>query len=118
MLLGGRRLLPWLLWQIAKTGSRELFTLCIIAVAVGIAYGASILFGVSIALGAFFAGLVLRESEYSHQAAKELLPFREAFAVTSIILVGKSIAAVTLVLALKYPLNTALTVSASWRLER
>ena len=69
MLLGGRRVLPWVLWQIGKTGSRELFTLCVMAVAVGIAYGASALFGVSVALGAFFAGLVLRESDYSHRAA-------------------------------------------------
>jgi len=138
MLLGGRRLLPWLLWHIAKTGSRELFTLCVIAVAVSIAYGASVLFGVSVALGAFFAGLVLRESEFSHRATEESLPFRDAFAVlffvsvgmlfdpavlvdrpfqvlavTLIIMVGKSVAAATFVLALKYPLNTALTVSAS-----
>jgi CPA2 family monovalent cation:H+ antiporter-2 len=138
MLLGGRRVLPWLLWQISRTGSRELFTLCVIAVAVGIAYGASALFGVSVALGAFFAGLVLRESEFSHRAAEESLPFRDAFAVlffvsvgmlfdpmvvvdrplqvlatVAIILVGKSIAAAALVLALRYPLNTALTVSAS-----
>ena len=138
MLLGGRRVLPWLLWQISRTGSRELFTLCVMAVAVGIAYGASALFGVSVALGAFFAGLVLRESEFSHRAAEESLPFRDAFAVlffvsvgmlfdpmvlverplqvlatVAIILVGKSIAAAALVLALRYPLNTALTVSAS-----
>ena len=138
MLLGGRRVLPWLLWQISKTGSRELFTLCVIAVAVGIAYGASALFGVSVALGAFFAGLVLRESEFSHRAADESLPFRDAFAVlffvsvgmlfnpmvliehplqvvvvTAIIVVGKSIAAALLVLLMRYPLNTALTVSTS-----
>jgi CPA2 family monovalent cation:H+ antiporter-2 len=138
MLIGGRRLLPWLLWQVSKTGSRELFTLCVIAVAVGIAYGASALFGVSVALGAFFAGLVLRESELSQRAAEDSLPFRDAFAVlffvsvgmlfdpqvlldrplqvlavTAIIMVGKSLAATALVLALRYPLNTALTVSAS-----
>jgi CPA2 family monovalent cation:H+ antiporter-2 len=138
MLLGGRRLLPWMLWHISKTGSRELFTLCVMAVAVGIAYGASALFGVSVALGAFFAGLVLRESEFAARAAEESLPFRDAFAVlffvsvgmlfdplvlwerpgqvlavTAIIMVGKSIAAALLVLALRYPLNTALTVSAS-----
>ena len=138
MLLGGRRVLPWLLWQISKTGSRELFTLCIIAVAVGIAYGASALFGVSVALGAFFAGLVLRESEFSHRAAEQSLPFRDAFAVlffvsvgmlfdplvlvdrplqvlavTAVIMVGKSLAAAALVLAMRYPLNTALTVSVS-----
>jgi len=138
MLLVGRRVLPWMLWQISKTGSRELFTLCVIAVAVSIAYGASALFGVSVALGAFFAGLVLRESEFSHRAAEESLPFRDAFAVlffvsvgmlfdpavlvehppqvvavTAIIMVGKSIAAALLVLVLRYPLNTALTVSVS-----
>ncbi len=138
MLLGGRRVLPWLLWQISKTGSRELFTLCVMAVAVSIAYGASVLFGVSVALGAFFAGLVLRESEFAHRAAEESLPFRDAFAVlffvsvgmlfdpmvlverplqvlavTAIIMLGKSVAAAALVLVLRYPLNTALTVSAS-----
>ena len=138
MLLVGRRVLPWMLWQISKTGSRELFTLCVIAVAVSIAYGASALFGVSVALGAFFAGLVLRESEFSQRAAEESLPFRDAFAVlffvsvgmlfdpsvlldrplqvlavTAIIIVGKSVAAALLVLLLRYPLNTALTVSAS-----
>jgi CPA2 family monovalent cation:H+ antiporter-2 len=138
MLVVGRRVLPWLLWQISRTGSRELFTLCVIAVAVSIAYGASALFGVSVALGAFFAGLVLRESEFSHRAADESLPFRDAFAVlffvsvgmlfdpmvlverplqvlavAAIIMIGKSIAAALLVLALRYPLNTALTVSTS-----
>ena len=138
MLVGGRRLLPWVLWQISKTGSRELFTLCVIAVAVGIAYGASALFGVSVALGAFFAGLVLRESEFGHRAAEESLPFRDAFAVlffvsvgmlfdplvlverplqvlavTAVIMFGKSLAAALLVLAMRYPLKTALTVSVS-----
>ncbi len=138
MLVGGRRVLPWLLWQISKTGSRELFTLCVIAVAVGIAYGASALFGVSVALGAFFAGLVLRESEFGHRAAQESLPFRDAFAVlffvsvgmlfdplvlverplqvlavTAVIMFGKSLAAALLVLAMRYPLKTALTVSVS-----
>ena len=138
MLLAGRRVLPWLLWQVSKTGSRELFTLCVMAVALGIAYGASALFGVSVALGAFFAGLVLRESEFSQRAAEQSLPFRDAFAVlffvsvgmlfdprvlielplqvlavVAVIMVGKSVAAAGLVLLLRYPLNTALTVSAS-----
>ncbi|HEX6156382.1 MAG TPA: cation:proton antiporter, partial [Burkholderiales bacterium] len=138
MLIGGRRFLPWALWQISKTGSRELFTLCVVAAAVGIAYGAAALFGVSVALGAFFAGLVLRESEFSHRAAAESLPLRDAFAVlffvsvgmlfdpavllerplqvlavTLIIVTGKSIAALLLVLALRYPLSTGLTVSTS-----
>jgi CPA2 family monovalent cation:H+ antiporter-2 len=130
--------LPWALWHISKTGSRELFTLCVMAAAVSIAYGAAALFGVSVALGAFFAGLVLRESEFSQRAAEESLPFRDAFAVlffvsvgmlfdprvlierplqvlavAGIIMIGKSIAAAALVLAFRYPLNTALTVSVS-----
>jgi CPA2 family monovalent cation:H+ antiporter-2 len=138
MLLVGRKLFPWFLWRVAKTGSRELFTLAVIAAAVGIAYGSSHLFGVSFALGAFFAGMVLRESELSHRAAEETLPLRDAFSVLffvsvgmlfdprvlvesplevlgvlAIILVGKSLAAFLLVLALRYPVNTAITVSAS-----
>ena len=76
ILVVGRRALPWLLWQVARTGSRELFTLCVIATAIGIAYGASALFSVSFALGAFFAGMVMRESEFSHRAAEESLPLR------------------------------------------
>ncbi|WP_054287110.1 YbaL family putative K(+) efflux transporter [Gulbenkiania mobilis] len=138
MLLVGRKLFPWMLWQVARTGSRELFTLCVIAAAVGIAFGASALFGVSFALGAFFAGMVLRESSLSHRAAEETLPLRDAFsvlffvsvgmlfdpmvllerplqvlAVLGIVILGKSLAAGLLVLLLRYPLNTALTVSAS-----
>jgi CPA2 family monovalent cation:H+ antiporter-2 len=138
MLVVGRRVFPWLLWQIARTGSRELFTLCVIAAAVGIAYGSSALFGVSFALGAFFAGMVMGESEFSHRAAHDSLPFRDAFsvlffvsvgmlfdpamlldeplkiaAVVAIIVFGKNLAAFVIVLAFRYPLNTALTVSAS-----
>ena len=138
MLIVGRRLLPWLLWQVARTGSRELFTLSVIATATGIAYGASELFSVSFALGAFFAGMVMRESELSHRAAEESLPLRDAFSVlffvsvgmlfepailvekpfyvlgvVAIIIVGKSLAAAALVIAFRYPLNTALTVAAS-----
>ncbi|HEX2545710.1 MAG TPA: YbaL family putative K(+) efflux transporter [Ramlibacter sp.] len=138
MLVVGRRLFPWLLWQVQKLGSRELFTLCVVAAAVGIAYGATLLFGVSFALGAFFAGMVLRESQFSHRAAEETLPLRDAFAVlffvsvgmlfdprilvdaplrvlvvVGVIVIGKSLAAAALVLLLRYPLNTALTVSAS-----
>ncbi len=138
MLVAGRRIMPWLLWHIAKTGSRELFTLSVIVAAIGIAYGATALFNVSFALGAFFAGMVMRESEFSHRAAEESLPFRDAFAVlffvavgmlfepsvlveeplhvlavVGIIIIGKSIAAMALVLAFRYPLNTALTVAAS-----
>jgi CPA2 family monovalent cation:H+ antiporter-2 len=138
MLMVGKRVFPWLLWQIARTGSRELFTLCVIASAVGIAYGSAELFGVSFALGAFFAGMVLRESPLSYRAAEESLPLRDAFsvlffvsvgmlfdpqvlirqplqlfAVILIIMLGKSLAAFFLVLLFRYPLNTALTVSAS-----
>ena len=138
MLVVGRRLFPWLLWQIAGTGSRELFTLCVIAAAVGIAYGSAELFGVSFALGAFFAGMVMRESPLSYRAAEESLPLRDAFSVlffvsvgmlfdphvlisepihaivvVAIIVFGKSLAAFILVLLFRYPLNTALTVSAS-----
>ncbi len=138
MLIVGRRVFPWLLWQVARTGSRELFTLCVIAAAIGVAYGSAHLFGVSFALGAFFAGMVMRESELSHRAADESLPLRDAFAVlffvsvgmlfdpltlvreplhvlvvVLIIVLGKSVAAFFIVLAFRYPLNTALTVSAS-----
>jgi CPA2 family monovalent cation:H+ antiporter-2 len=138
MVVVGRRFFPWLLWQVARTGSRELFTLCVVAAAVGIAYGSAELFGVSFALGAFFAGMVMRESALSHRAADESLPLREAFSVLffvsvgmlfdptmlmrepvrvlvviAIIVVGKTVAAFLLVLAFRYPLNTALTVSAS-----
>lgn len=138
MLVVGRRVLPWLLWQVTRTGSRELFTLCVVAAAVSIAFGSAKLFGVSFALGAFFAGMVLRESEFSQRAAEDTLPLRDAFAVlffvsvgmlfdprvlvtdplkvlavVAIIVVGKSLAAAALVLLLRYPLNTAITVSAS-----
>ncbi len=138
MLLVGRRALPWLLQQIARTNSRELFTLCVVAVAVGIASGAAALFGVSVALGAFFAGLVLRESDFGHRAAEESLPFRDAFAVlffvsvgmlfdplvllerpvqvlgvTGVIVLGKSVVAAAWVLALRRPLSQALGIAAS-----
>jgi CPA2 family monovalent cation:H+ antiporter-2 len=88
MLVVGRRIFPWLLWQIARTGSRELFTLCVIAAAVGIAYGSAELFGVSFALGAFFAGMVMRESPLSYRAAEESLPLRDAFSVLFFVSVG------------------------------
>jgi CPA2 family monovalent cation:H+ antiporter-2 len=138
MLVAGRRVLPWLLWRIGRTGSRELFTLSVVSAAVGIAYGAAVMFGVSFALGAFFAGMVMRESALSHRAAADTLPLRDAFsvlffvsmgmlfdpqvlvdhparaaAVLGIIIFGKSIAAFLIVLAFRYPINTALTVSAS-----
>ncbi|MRR10402.1 sodium:proton antiporter, partial [bacterium] len=88
MLVVGRRVFPWLLWQVAGTGSRELFTLCVIAVAVGIAYGSANLFGVSFALGAFFAGMGMRESSLSQRAASESLPLQDAFAVLFFVSVG------------------------------
>src|SRR3990167_8772923 len=138
MLVAGRKVLPWVLWQVARTGSRELFTLSVVAMAISIAYGASVLFHVSFALGAFFAGMVMRESEFSHRAAEESLPLRDAFSVlffvsvgmlfqpailleqpahvavaVAIIILGKSLAALVLVLAFRYPLNTAITVAAS-----
>jgi CPA2 family monovalent cation:H+ antiporter-2 len=91
MLLAGRRLLPRLLWLMARTGSRELFTLCVVAVAVGVAYGASALFGVSFALGAFFSGMMMRESEFSHRAAQESLPLRDAFSVLFFVSVGHAV---------------------------
>ncbi|MFN5048381.1 cation:proton antiporter [Roseateles sp.] len=138
LLVVGRRLFPRLLWAVAGTGSRELFTLCVVAVAVGVAFGAAALFDVSFALGAFFAGMMMRESPYAHRAADESLPLRDAFAVlffvsvgmlfdpkvlleeplrvlavVAIITVGKTLAAMGLVLLLRYPLNTALVVGVS-----
>jgi monovalent cation:H+ antiporter-2, CPA2 family len=138
MLIAGRRLLPPFLWAVARTGSRELFTLAVISAAVGVAYLAAELFSVSFALGAFFAGMMMRESSLSHRAAEESLPLRDAFSVlffvsvgmlldpdvlvqepllvlatTAIIMIGKTVAAVALVLLFRYPLNTALTVGAS-----
>ena len=88
MLLVGRRVVPWILERVAGTGSRELFTLCVLAIALGFAFGSAELFGVSFALGAFFAGLLLNESEFSHQAANETLPLRDAFAVLFFVSVG------------------------------
>ena len=127
-----------MLRQVARTGSRELFTLCVLAVALGIAFGSAKLFGVSFALGAFFAGMVLHESDLSHKAATNSLPLQDAFAVLFfvsvgmlfdpsiilrepqmvaavllLILIGKSLVALGIVLALGYPLSTALIVSAS-----
>ncbi len=137
MLVVGKRVFPRILWLVARTGSRELFTLCMIAAAVGVAFGAAKLFDVSFALGAFFAGMMMRESEFSRRAADETLPLRDAFSVlffisvgmlfdprilieqplhvlevALIVVVGKTLAAVALVLAFRYPLNTALTVGA------
>lgn len=138
MLLVGRRAVPWLLGRVARTESRELFTLAVLAVALGIAVGAASLFGVSFALGAFFAGVVVSESDFSHEAATNALPLQDAFAVlffvsvgmlfdpmivvrqpaqvlavVAIILLGKSAASLAIVLGFRYPLHTALTISAS-----
>ncbi|GAB6196533.1 monovalent cation:proton antiporter-2 (CPA2) family protein [Lysobacter xanthus] len=88
MMLVGRRVIPKILERVAGTGSRELFTLCVLAIALGVAFASAELFGVSFALGAFFAGLILNESEFSHQAANETLPLRDAFAVLFFVSVG------------------------------
>jgi CPA2 family monovalent cation:H+ antiporter-2 len=138
MLIFGRRAVPWILHTIAHTGSRELFRLAVLSIALGIAFGAAVLFGVSFALGAFFAGMILSESELSHQAAEETLPLRDAFAVLffvsvgmlldptllvtriwpllgalAIVLLGKSIAAFLIVRAFGHPNRVALVISAS-----
>lgn len=138
MLVIGKRVIPWALDQVSKTGSRELFTLAVLAIALGAAFGSAALFGVSFALGAFFAGLILNESELSHKAAAETLPLRDAFAVLFfvavgmlfnpnilisqpwavvgtllIILVGKSLAAWVIVLMFGHPQRVALIISAS-----
>lgn len=138
MLIIGKRLVPMIMSFVVRLGSRELFTLTVVACAVSIAYGAYAVFGVSMALGAFFAGMVVKESDFCHRAEEELLPLREVFAilffvsvgmlfdpriiieqplhilsVIAIITVGKTLAAMALVLFFRYPLNTALTVGAS-----
>ncbi|KLJ00134.1 YbaL family putative K(+) efflux transporter [Luteimonas sp. FCS-9] len=138
MLLVGRRVIPWILERIAGTGSRELFTLSVLAIALGVAFGSAAIFSVSFALGAFFAGMLLNESELSHKAANDSLPLRDAFAVlffvsvgmlfdprillvhpwqvlatALIIIFGKSAAAFLIVRAFKHPTSTALTISAS-----
>jgi CPA2 family monovalent cation:H+ antiporter-2 len=138
MLIAGRRVVPWIMHYAAHTGSRELFRLSVYAVALGIAYGAAALFGVSLALGAFFAGMVLAESPLSQRATEEALPLRDAFAVlffvsvgmlfdpgvlvrspwtvlatVAIITIGKTIAAFVIVRAFGRPNATALTISAS-----
>ena len=138
MLVVGRRVIPWILHYIAHTGSRELFRLGVLAIGLGVAYGAAQLFDVSFALGAFFAGMVLAESELSHRAAEESLPLRDAFAVLFfvsvgmlfdpetvlsaplavlatllIIVVGKSIAAFLIVKAFRHPVGTSMLIAAS-----
>lgn len=138
MMIVGRKLIPWILAKTAATGSRELFTLSVLALALGIAYAAVTLFDASFALGAFFAGMVLNESELSHRAAQDTLPLRDAFAVLffvsvgmlfdpmvliehplgilatlAIIIIGKSVAALVLVRMFGHSRRTALTISVS-----
>ena len=138
MLIVGRRVIPWILDHVAGLGSRELFTLCVLAIALGVAFGAAALFDVSFALGAFFAGMLLNESELSHKAASDSLPMRDAFAVLffvsvgmlfnpsilveqpllvlatlAIIVFGNAVVAFAIVRLLKLPKLTALTISAS-----
>ncbi|MBO9377315.1 Kef family K(+) transporter [Sphingomonas histidinilytica] len=138
MMIVGRRVIPWALHYVAHTGSRELFRLAVLAIALGVAFGAAMLFGVSFALGAFFAGMILAESPLSQRAANETLPLRDAFAVlffvsvgmlfnphvvtdeplpllgtVAIIIVGKSVAALAIVMAFRHSAATALTIAAS-----
>ncbi len=138
MLLVGRKFIPWALWKVAKTGSRELFTLFVLFASIGIAFGAAVVFEVSFALGAFFAGMVLRESPYARRAAHDSLPLQDAFSVLffvgvgmmldwhvlinepvailtmlAIIMFGKSLTAFLLVHFLRYPLHTSLNVGAA-----
>ncbi|MEC5194093.1 CPA2 family monovalent cation:H+ antiporter-2 [Xanthomonas campestris] len=138
MLVVGRRVIPWSLEKVAATGSRELFTLAVLGIALGVAFGSAKLFGVSFALGAFFAGMLLKESELSHKAASDSLPLRDAFAVLFFVSVGmlfdpmiliahpwqvlatfltvtlgKSLAAFVIVRAFGHPTGTALTISTS-----
>ena len=138
MLVVGKRAIPWLFERIARVGSRELFTLAVLGIALGIAYASAYLFDVSLALGAFFAGMVLNGSELSHDAAERSLPLRDAFAVlffvavgmlfdpnivvehpfevffaVLIVVVGKSLAAYVIVVLFGYGTGTALTISAS-----
>lgn len=136
MLLGASRVFPWVLRKVEQTGSRELFTLCVITLALGVGYASAEVFGVSFALGAFFAGIVVNGSGLSHRAAKELQPLQDAFAalffvsvgmlfdpsilikqplgvlaVLAVIMFGKSVVAFIIVIGLRRPLSTALTVS-------
>jgi len=138
MFVIARRVLPWVLHWVAHSGSRELFRLAVLAIALGVAFGAAVIFDVSFALGAFFAGMILGETQLSRRAAEETLPLRDAFAVlffvsvgmlfdpkvlieqpgpvlatVAIIVVGKSVAAFALVRAFGHNSGTALTVSVS-----
>jgi CPA2 family monovalent cation:H+ antiporter-2 len=138
MMVVGRRIVPLLLKGVVNTGSRELFTLAVLAIALGLSTGAAYLFDVSFALGAFFAGIIVSESDFSHEAATNALPLQDAFAVLffvsvgmlfdpavvierplqlaavlAIIMIGKSLASFAIVLLFRYPLHTALIISAS-----
>ena len=116
MLVVGRRVIPWMLHYVAHTGSRELFRLAVLAIALGVAFGAAKLFGVSFALGAFFAGMILSESELSHRAAEESLPLRDAFAVLFFVSVGMLFDPAILI---AQPLPVLATVlSSSWSASR
>lgn len=137
-ILIGPKVVPWVLARVARTGSRELFTLSVLAIALGIAYGSAHIFGVSFALGAFFAGVVLSESSFSHKAAADSLPLQDAFsvlffvsvgmlfdpailvrrpdavlAVLAVIIVGKGLIAMGIIMLLRFPIGTGLMVSAS-----
>ena len=137
MVVVGKRVVPWLLVQVAREGSQEMFTLGVLAVALGIAFASSAVFGVSLALGAFLAGAVVGETDLSHKAAADALPLRDAFAVLffvsvgmlldpayllenplailavlALVVIGKSLAAIGIVALLGYPLRTGLTVGA------
>jgi CPA2 family monovalent cation:H+ antiporter-2 len=138
MLIFGRRFIPWVLGWVIKSGSKELFRLSVLAITLGFAYGSAVAFDVSFALGAFFAGVILGESELSQRAAEETLPLRDAFSVlffvaagmlfdpsivvreplaviatVATIVIGKSVAAFLIVLAFRHPLRTALVIAAS-----
>jgi len=108
MFVVGRRVIPWILHYIAHTGSRELFRLAVLSIALGVAFIAATLFGVSIALGAFFAGMILSESPLSQRAAEESLPLRDAFAVLFFVSVGMVFNPLTLV---HDPLALAMTLT-------
>ncbi len=137
MIVAGVRLVPWLMLVVAREGSRELFSLTVLAIALGLAFVSSSVFGVSFALGAFLAGAVVGESDMSHQAAADALPLRDAFAVlffvsvgmlldptyllanplavlavVTLIVVGKAVAKLVIVLVAGYPPRVALTVAA------
>ena len=138
MLTLGARFFPWILHRVQRTGSRELFTLAVVALALGVAFASAKLFGVSFALGAFFAGVVIHQSDFNHRAATDLQPLQDAFgvlffvavgmlfdpmilvrqplrvlAVVTVIVLGKSLFAFGIVLVMRRPLSTALTVSAA-----